>query len=155
MLRFGGDIPLNKRVATSYIAMSEEDRLDRFLRGLKGEIHERVAIQQPRTLADACRMANTIDTIRYQARFSPNRFPTATTRSAGNGVIPMEVDAIRRSVLSGPEREALKRSGGCFFCRGAGHMARDCPKKKRVISAVETEAPANAEEFEEGKEQAQ
>src|SRR5579859_2733877 len=39
--------------------MFEEDRLDWFMRGLKNDIYECVALQQPATLAEACRMAHT------------------------------------------------------------------------------------------------
>jgi Ty3 transposon capsid-like protein/Zinc knuckle len=132
-------------------SMSEEDRLDRFLRGLKGEIHERVAIQQPRTLTEACRMANTIDTIRYQARFhhQPNR-TTPPTRSTG--VIPMEIDAIRRGALTDQERDHLRKTGGCFFCREPGHMARSCPKKRKQVSVVES---MGLDDLDSGKDQAQ
>ena len=118
--------------------MSEEDHLDKFMRGLKPDIQEKVAIQQPTNLADACRIANTIDTIRHQARMT-----TTTTRTWNspktNGPIPMEIDAIRRGGLTDKERDHLRKVGGCFFCREVGHMARACPKKRKMVNAVETE----------------
>ena len=133
--------------------MSEADRLDKFLRGLKSDIHERVAIQQPETLAEACHMANTIDTIRYYTRSQPNQFlPSSVPRNSGT--IPMEVDAIRRTTLSPQDRERLRKTGGCFFCREVGHMARDCPRKKKSVTAVETRDILDTEE-EEGKDIAQ
>ena len=61
----------------------------------------------------------------------------------------MEIDAICRTTLTPQECETLQRLGGCFFCRGAGHMARDCPKKKKIVSAVEL--PEGDEDSEEGK----
>ena len=61
----------------------------------------------------------------------------------------MEIDVICQTTLMPQERETLRRSGGCFFCRGAGHMARDCPKKKKIVSAVEL--PEGDEDSEEGK----
>jgi hypothetical protein len=130
-------------------SMSEEDRLDRFLRGLKPDIHERVAIQQPASLSEACRMANTVDIIRFQSRFQPNRAPH---HSKPNGVAPMEIDAIRRNTLTNQEREQLRKSGGCFFCRELGHMIRDCPKKNKRVHAVEI---LENDESESGKAEAQ
>ena len=37
----------------------------------------------------------------------------------------MELDAITK--LTPSERDRLRKSGGCFRCRQAGHLARDCP----------------------------
>ena len=131
-------ISLFQNTVMTIPSMSEEDRLDKFMRGLKADIHERVAIQQPRNLTEACRMANTIDTIRYQARFPIHRTPG--TMKPG-GVVPMEIDAIRRNTLTDKERDHLRKVGGCFFCREVGHMARACPKKK-TIHVVEVDEGA-------------
>jgi succinate dehydrogenase/fumarate reductase-like Fe-S protein len=93
-------------------------------------------------------MANTIDTIRCQARNSQNRFqPGPASRNA-----PLEIDAIRRTTLSLQEREHLRKVGGCFSCRETGHMARECPRKARNITAVEA---LDIDETDSGKDQAQ
>jgi hypothetical protein len=66
-------VNLFKTTVLDIPSMSEEDRMDKFLRGLKPEIHERVALQGPGNLNEACSMAYTIDTIKYQARIT-NQF---------------------------------------------------------------------------------
>jgi Retrotransposon gag protein len=50
--------------------MDEEDRIDRFLRGLKSHVQESVALQQPTSILKAYALANTVDSIRYQQRLS-------------------------------------------------------------------------------------
>jgi Zinc knuckle len=52
--------------------------------------------------------------------------------------------------LTDQEREQLRKIGGCFFCRGVGHMARDCPRKKKKpsVNAVETTETESREESE-------
>ena len=46
--------------------MAEEDKLEHYLKGLKIDVHERVALQIPKNLAEACNMAQAIDNIRFQ-----------------------------------------------------------------------------------------
>ena len=43
--------------------------------------------------------------------------------------------------LTDDERVRLRKQGGCFFCREAGHMARDCKIKKRVLAQNSSEDP--------------
>jgi hypothetical protein len=132
--------------------MLERDKIDRFLRGLKSDLYERVALQLPTTLGEACRLANLIDTIRYQAKLQnntkflrsspeargpyPNPIQTSTRNEQNNGVIPMDIDVVRKP-LTNTERENLRKNGGCFYCRERGHLAKNCPKKIKVIHAVE------------------
>jgi Retrotransposon gag protein/Zinc knuckle len=115
--------------------MSEEDQLDRFLRGLKLDIHKWVAMQRPTTLADACSLATTIDSISYQTRIST---PAPSFRSSAftpiephptASVEPMEINTVHRAQLTDTERSALRRTGGCFYCRKVGHIARNCPRR--------------------------
>jgi hypothetical protein len=121
-------------------SMAEEDRLDYFLKGLKADIQERVALQIPKTMNEACDMAQAIDSIRFQIRtqgFQRN-FNTQPT--------PMEIDAIKKGKLTDQEREHLKRIGGCFACREVGHLSRNCPRKKRInVAAVETDEVSEPE----------
>jgi Ty3 transposon capsid-like protein/Zinc knuckle len=143
-------VNLFKTTVLDIPSMSEEDRMDRFLRGLKPEIHERVALQGPNSLDEACSMAYTIDTIKYQARLTNHFRPSIATQNT-NGVIPMEIDAIRTK-LSEAERERLKQNGGCFFCRETGHIARNCPRKKKRMTVAVIEGE---NEEEQGKDNAQ
>ena len=130
--------------------MAEEDKLEHFLKGLKSDIHERVALQMPKTLAEACNIAQTIDNIRYQVRIQNYTRNTQSTTPNPSQPTSVEIDTIRKGKLTDQEREHLRKISRCFFCREIGHLSRNCPKKKR-INAVETEEQEDLS----GKEQAQ
>jgi hypothetical protein len=46
----------------------------------------------------------------------------------------MQVDRAKLEKLTEKERERLRKRGACFFCRKDGHMARECPEKKKNLS---------------------
>jgi hypothetical protein len=52
--------------------MNDAEKLDRYMRGLKPTICERVELSQPTTLNDAMSRAHTIDSISYYSRMSYN-----------------------------------------------------------------------------------
>ena len=95
-------------------------------------------MQQPATLAAAETLAERVDAV----TFRPTNRNTGPRQNYGHrtpgGPIPMELDAI--SKLTPAERDRLRRTGGCFRCRQAGHLARDCPLPNRQnprINAIE------------------
>ena len=116
--------------------MTEEEKLDKFLRGLKDETRVPVELRGPTTMEEAATFAERVDAIIHRnVTYKPRYTPTDHS-----GPIPMEIDTIRTK-LSDTEREKLRKTGGCFFCREVGHLARNCPKKKKrmTIAAVEIE----------------
>src|SRR5262249_635500 len=128
--------------------MHESDRLDRFLRGLKPHVYERVVMQQPQNLSEACRLANVVDTIKFNARapaFGRLWNPARPSRPRPTEPEPMDIDAIdedanepeldaislqQRYKLTAKELEQLKKDGKCFVCKKSGHVARDCSSNK-------------------------
>ena len=58
----------------------------------------------------------------------------------------MQVDSAKLTKLTDVEREKLRKRGGCFFCRKDGHMARECPEKKKAkqTTATTQNPPAKA-----------
>jgi len=60
--------------------------------------------------------------------------PTTTTTATGTQAGPMDLLAGRRR-LSQAERKDRMRRGQCFYCRGANHMARECPNRQSHLRA--------------------
>jgi hypothetical protein len=56
--------------------MNDAEQLDRYMRGLKAHICERVELSQPTTLHEAMSRAHTIDSISYYSRMSQNNNST-------------------------------------------------------------------------------
>jgi hypothetical protein len=42
----------------------------------------------------------------------------------------MDVDAIEINSLTKEEKDEYMKKGLCFYCKGTGHILRNCPKKK-------------------------
>lgn len=119
--------------------MDDATRMNYYQRGLKDTIRPFVAMQQPPTLAAAETIAERVDAVTFK--------PTIRTQGprfnqgyrAPGGPAPMELDAITK--LTPTERERLRKTGGCFRCRQAGHLARDCPLPNRQprLNAIDSE----------------
>lgn len=111
--------------------MTEQDRVDRFVRGLKIGPRKEVMVRRCQTLDEAMAVADRTDAVFYAAR-SWNR-PTgmgggATGNDGGNGgtaggdeSTPMELGQAR-----------LEFQGTCFTCGAWGHRSMDCPWRARA-----------------------
>ncbi len=70
----------------------------------------------------------------FKTQQTPDR-PTQTRPApptpSNDQVVPMDVDAVRRTPLTPEQKKQLFETSGCFYCRKphAGHVARDCPQK--------------------------
>lgn len=122
--------------------MDQATRMNYYLRGLKDNLRPFVAMQQPADLATAEAIAERVDAVTFKpAARNPGFRPNLAYRSPG-GAAPMELDAIGK--LTQPERDRLRKIGGCFRCRKPGHLARDCTMPNRgppQINAIEEEQP--------------
>lgn len=128
--------------------MTEKDRVDRFLRGLKTDVRVLVELQKPPTLVEAIELATQIDSIMWQAHKAPiRRLSTANHTRISTGPTPMELGtaesrlryrgrlfpSTQRSQF--PQRRTTPVSGRktiqCFYCKKAGHIQRYCLKRRR------------------------
>ena len=93
--------------------ISEAEKLDKYIRGLKSAIREKVELDEPRTLADAMSKAQRIDSITYHSRMmhgtehtSTNTYRTSTADST-----PMELGMVHGDKDADTDSEALNAFG--------------------------------------------
>jgi hypothetical protein len=128
--------------------ITDDEKKDRFIRGLKPKIMNDVKVKAPTTFDEAVQIAVRLDTLDTWR-------PSSASSSMGgrnpktNGATPMDLDvnaiafdpvavcssanAITsshppRKPLTDREREDFKKKGICFKCRKPGHLARECPE---------------------------
>ena len=129
--------------------LSEEEKLDRFVRALVNDVRLQVELRNPATFNDAALIAERADTVlarttghgsrqmwqqkKNKGGYRPPPPPVHTSgeTSTGQGPEPMEIGSLRRKPLTQQEIQQLRSQNACFYCRkpNAGHMARNCPEK--------------------------
>lgn len=111
--------------------ITEEEKIDRYSRGLKREIWEPLCIRTYTELE-----ALMMDALRVEAAKSGSaRMTTGTgpssAKAASVGAVPMDISSIKVQKLTPEERQRCMREGLCLRCREKGHLAKDCPKGQR------------------------
>lgn len=135
--------------------ITEEEKLDRFKRGLKPHLQREVLVARPKptTLEDMIALAALHDSLQRSSH-SYNRqvpqYPRLPYKAptVSNGYAPMELDAIQTGVqttrssrsasasmapqshpLSSHNLQGHKRKR-CYYCGKFGHISRHCPNKR-------------------------
>lgn len=130
------------------LAPSEDEALDKFVRGLKFNTRRELLIRNPMSIDDAIQMADRYDLAFTQSMATPR---SVSTPVMPTGVHPMELDSVTMQQipkkftvaelerlratgigkkLSTNELGRLKATGACFYCFRTGHMSKNCPEKK-------------------------
>ena len=131
--------------------LSEAEKMDRFVRALVQEIRLQVELRGPANFHEAAQFAERADAVitrvaghnaqkaapqktkwGYSQR-SPVPIKTSGESSAhgSGGPEPMELGIASRRSLTRAEYEKLRAEKACFVCRKPGHLARNCPMKKK------------------------
>ena len=130
--------------------LSEEEKLDRFVRALVNDVRLQVELRNPATFNDAALYAERADAVlarttghgsrqnwqqkKNKGGYRPPPTPAHISgeTSTATGLEPMEIGSMRRKSLTQEEMQKLRAQNACFYCRkpNAGHMARNCPEKK-------------------------
>lgn len=67
---------------------------------------------------------------------TPAPAPAPTVAPAASGVIPMEIDAVRRGPLSTAEKERRRKEGLCLYCGQGQHTISNCPNMSAKAKAA-------------------
>jgi len=110
--------------------MSETEKLDRYVRGLKPRTRQEVDMKEPQTFIEAVKIAERIDPYMERSfqrpRFTPR--PTSISTRPYDGPIPMDINSMekQRSPLSNEEKEYRRRHKLCSYCGSPKHEVKDC-----------------------------
>lgn len=136
-----------KRLLLNIPDMSENEKLDRYRRGLKTQVRLHVVFANPETFEQTCLLAEQIDSIIYMHRpsnpnggkvFDPFGPSTSTATPMEIGAVGDKERTYADAAKSAPkfpkltpaEKSRLMKENGCFYCRKTGHRAAQCPVKK-------------------------
>jgi len=118
-------------------SVTEDEMIDRFRRGLYNQdLREKCFSQAFDTFEGLVSFACRIEAAKQQARV--NASYGGGTRASyqaprHGGAQPMEIGNVTTGPrLTADQRKEFMAKGLCFYCKGRGHLARDCPERKKV-----------------------
>jgi hypothetical protein len=143
---------LFRELALKVPDLTDMERLTMYLRGLRPGIRDLVITSDCRSFDSAVERALYLDsaTSAFDSQLNPSgrsgnqprtnsntfRGPrpqsyasAVSSSSSSSGPTPMELGAAVFKKLTDSERQALRKSGACFYCRKQGHRALECPVK--------------------------
>ena len=127
--------------------MSEDERLDRYVRGLKPRTRREVEIREPATYNDAAKLAEKLD-IAMERAFGDTRktYSYPNKQSPGSDPMPMVLGAMQtpppppkpnskgnlkhKGRLTPAERNRRKELNLCSYCGSKDHAIDACPLPK-------------------------
>jgi hypothetical protein len=109
--------------------MSEDEKLDRYIRGLKTRTRGQVELKEPPTFNEACRLAEMID-VSNDRIFGGFGQPNRPRRQ---GPEPMDLNYVsdprekpKFTKLTPEEKERRRREGLCLYCGSNKHQLDGC-----------------------------
>ena len=132
--------------------IAEDEKLDRFIRGLKPHVRREVELKNPQDLETAIAQAEIIDMNVYRltgSRFNPGPPPRRSYAAVASGPVPMDLDSMQKQNRRPPPRPLLPHTNGrgrpsanvsrshdqlhqlCYYCHKPGHRIADCPQRPK------------------------
>ena len=151
--RVRGYVNVFQKLVMQIPDMTDGEKFWRFKEGLNAELRKEVKKEDCRTYDDAVRFVLRLDSLegKYNFKTNSNKHSNFTPKPSPHSV-PMEIDAMRMEnensstpklskedlknkftgALTPTMKDEMKKFGVCFYCREqAGHVAQECPKKKK------------------------
>lgn len=132
-----------KAIALEIPGITDDEKRDRFIRGLKTNTQKEVELRDPATFEEAVGIAERYDAVSYRIHNYESVVGGLARNMGGNGqrstafseAQPMELGNINQASktftkLTPEIREQLKREGRCLYCREKGHIVENCHKLK-------------------------
>ena len=112
------------------LAITEEEALDKFKRGLKPSTRRELIMRDPATVDEAILIATRHDKAWNRSRGVDTVVHQSTAVSATSDPQPMEIDSVRASQPfkrhTPAELGKMRDANLCFNCGKPGHIARNC-----------------------------
>jgi Ty3 transposon capsid-like protein len=121
--------------------MAEDEKLDRYVRGLKTRTRREVELKEPDSFDEACRLAEMIDISNDRvfggSNLTRSTFLPRSQPRRHNGPEPMDINALHNQKekpkfkkLTPEEKERRRRDGLCLYCGSDKHQLDGCPLRK-------------------------
>ena len=107
--------------------ISEDEKLDRFVRGLKFSVRKEVELREPQTVTEAIGISERYDSLSFALSRARVPFFPPKANLGSTEHVPMEINRIKIPKLTEELKIKLRQEGKCFFCRKEGHMISECP----------------------------
>ena len=111
--------------------ITEEEKIDRYSRGLKRAIWEPLCVKTYTELESLMTDALRVEAAKAGVSRITSNLSGGSAGQASSVTVPMDISSIKVDKLTPDERQRCMREGLCLRCREKGHMAKDCPKGQR------------------------
>lgn len=123
--------------------ITEDEKIDRYCRGLKTYIWEELCTKAYTSLDDVMNDAERVESAKGRKLDLAPTSKGILRGANSTNYAPMELGAVNVKKLTPEERDKCMRQGLCLRCRQPGHMAKDCRQFKNFGNAAVDSDGAN------------
>jgi hypothetical protein len=120
-----------RKIIAQVREMSQLDKVDRFVDGLKPDTRKEVNYQRCTTLREAISCAQAYERTHFERQFfahgpRPRRASEQTAGGPRDVAEPTEIDVMDTRSIS---KDTCRKKQLCFYCKKPGHKIGACPKR--------------------------